>query len=61
MGIVLVRAEMLNTDIVKQIGETMETNYKEAITAFKQVIPCLNKIAEQREKVLKLLNTDESK
>eukprot|EP00957_Ditylum_brightwellii_P165165 12575198-Ditylum_brightwellii.AAC.1 len=58
---VLARAEMINTGIVRQTGETMGTNYKEAISAFRQVIPYLNKIAEQREKGLRLLNIDKSK
>eukprot|EP00957_Ditylum_brightwellii_P094266 7176881-Ditylum_brightwellii.AAC.1 len=60
MGVVLAKAEMLDISIVKQIEETLEMNYNEAISAFKQVIPYLNKIVEQMEKVLKLLNTDES-
>eukprot|EP00957_Ditylum_brightwellii_P070490 5355731-Ditylum_brightwellii.AAC.1 len=58
MGMVLARAQKLNNDIVRQTGETMRTNYNEAIPAFKQVIPHLNKIAEQREKVIKLLNIE---
>eukprot|EP00957_Ditylum_brightwellii_P182572 13907388-Ditylum_brightwellii.AAC.1 len=61
MRIVLEEAEILNTDIVRQTGETTGTNYNGTILTFKQVIPHLNKIAEQRENVLKLLNTDESK
>eukprot|EP00957_Ditylum_brightwellii_P082736 6290726-Ditylum_brightwellii.AAC.1 len=55
MEMVLTRAEMLDNDIVRQTGETTETNQNEDISAFKQVIPHLNKIAEQREKFLKLL------
>eukprot|EP00957_Ditylum_brightwellii_P093006 7081172-Ditylum_brightwellii.AAC.2 len=61
MGMVLTRAEMLNNDIVRQTGETTGTNYYEAISAFKQVIPHLNKITEKRKKILNLLKTDESK
>eukprot|EP00957_Ditylum_brightwellii_P200957 15318159-Ditylum_brightwellii.AAC.1 len=61
MGIVLATTEMLNIDIVRKTGEITGTNYNEAILAFEQVILHLNKIAEQREIVLKLINTDESK
>eukprot|EP00957_Ditylum_brightwellii_P049933 3784900-Ditylum_brightwellii.AAC.1 len=61
MGMLLEREEMINIDIVRQAGETIGINYNEAILAFKHVIPHLNKIADQREKFLKLINTDESK
>eukprot|EP00957_Ditylum_brightwellii_P118572 9042888-Ditylum_brightwellii.AAC.1 len=61
MGMVLARAKIINNDIIRQPGETTGTNYNEAIVAFKQVILHLNKIAEQREKFLKLLNIDKSK
>eukprot|EP00957_Ditylum_brightwellii_P127191 9697959-Ditylum_brightwellii.AAC.1 len=54
------RAEMLNNDIVRQPGEKTGTIYNEAISAFEQVIPHLNKITEQRKKVLELLNVDKS-
>eukprot|EP00957_Ditylum_brightwellii_P014039 1058811-Ditylum_brightwellii.AAC.1 len=55
------RAEMLNIDIVRQTGEVTGNNYNEVTLAFKQVIPYLNKIAEQREKVLNLQNTEKLK
>eukprot|EP00957_Ditylum_brightwellii_P163341 12437389-Ditylum_brightwellii.AAC.1 len=55
MGMVLVTAEMLKNSYVRQTGETTGTNYNEAISALKQVIPNLSKIAEQRKKILQLL------
>eukprot|EP00957_Ditylum_brightwellii_P129705 9894350-Ditylum_brightwellii.AAC.1 len=61
MGMVLARAEMLNIDIVSQPGENIGTNHNDAILAFNQVITHLNKIVEQRENFLKLLNMDTSK
>eukprot|EP00957_Ditylum_brightwellii_P063907 4848614-Ditylum_brightwellii.AAC.1 len=50
MGMVLATAEMLKNDNVRQTGETTGTNYNEAISAFKEVIPNLSKIVEQRKK-----------
>eukprot|EP00957_Ditylum_brightwellii_P193569 14740327-Ditylum_brightwellii.AAC.1 len=41
--------------------ETAGTNNNEAILALEQVISNLSKIADQRNKVLKVLKTDESK
>eukprot|EP00957_Ditylum_brightwellii_P131135 10001815-Ditylum_brightwellii.AAC.1 len=61
MGMVLASADMLKNDNVRQSGETAGTNYNEAITALEQVIPNSNNITEQRKKVLKVINMDESK
>eukprot|EP00957_Ditylum_brightwellii_P024256 1829530-Ditylum_brightwellii.AAC.1 len=61
MEMVLARAEILNNDITRQTGEIAGTNYNASIVAFKQIIPHLNKNAEQREKVFKFLKMDESK
>jgi hypothetical protein len=61
MGMVLATAEMLKNDNISQTGETTGTNYNEAISALKEVIPNLSKIAEQRKKVLNVLKRDESK
>eukprot|EP00957_Ditylum_brightwellii_P198376 15116960-Ditylum_brightwellii.AAC.1 len=41
--------------------ETTGTNYNEAITDLKQLIPKISKIPDQRKKVLELLKTDESR
>ena len=61
MGMVLATAEMLKNDDVRQTMETTGTNYNEAISALKKVIPNSSKIAEQRKKVLEVPKTDESK
>eukprot|EP00957_Ditylum_brightwellii_P014368 1081377-Ditylum_brightwellii.AAC.1 len=61
MGMVLARSKICDNYIVRQTEETSGPNYKEAISAFKQIMPHLNKIVEQREKVCKLLNTNKSK
>eukprot|EP00957_Ditylum_brightwellii_P197182 15022994-Ditylum_brightwellii.AAC.1 len=62
MGIemVLVKAEMLKHDDVRQTGETTGTNYNEAIPVLKEVIPNVSSIAKQRKKILEVLKTDES-
>eukprot|EP00957_Ditylum_brightwellii_P085584 6510011-Ditylum_brightwellii.AAC.1 len=52
---------MLKNDYVSQTRETTGANYNEAISALEQVIPNLSEISDQRKKVLKVLNTDESK
>jgi hypothetical protein len=61
MGMVFATSEMLKHNYARQTGETTGANYNEAISALKEVIPNLNNIAEQRKKVLKVLNADESK
>eukprot|EP00957_Ditylum_brightwellii_P170554 12983030-Ditylum_brightwellii.AAC.1 len=61
MGMILATAEMLKHNYVMQTIETTGTNYNEAKSALKGVIPHLSKIAEQRKKMLKVLNMDESK
>eukprot|EP00957_Ditylum_brightwellii_P142349 10844976-Ditylum_brightwellii.AAC.1 len=58
IGMISARTEMLGIVIIRQTEDTTGTNYNEAILAFKEVIPHMKKIAEQREKVLELLNTD---
>ena len=61
VGMVLATAEMLENDDVSQTGETTRTNYNDAISALKEVIPNLSKVAEQRKKVLEVLKMDVSK
>eukprot|EP00957_Ditylum_brightwellii_P109319 8339082-Ditylum_brightwellii.AAC.1 len=60
MGMVLDKAELYNEYIGIGTGETTGTNYNEAIKAFNQVIQHLDNIAEQREKVLKMLKGEKS-
>eukprot|EP00957_Ditylum_brightwellii_P099093 7547206-Ditylum_brightwellii.AAC.1 len=57
---VLCKAELYNEDIKIGTGETTGTNYNEAINSFNQVISHQDKIAEQREKALKMLKCDKS-
>eukprot|EP00957_Ditylum_brightwellii_P112734 8594040-Ditylum_brightwellii.AAC.1 len=51
MGMVLVTADMLKNDNGRQTGETTGTNYNDAISALKQVIPNLSKISDQKKKI----------
>eukprot|EP00957_Ditylum_brightwellii_P038462 2907046-Ditylum_brightwellii.AAC.1 len=60
MGMVFCNAELYNEYIRIGMGETTGTNYNEVIKALNQVIMNLDKITEQREKVLKMLKCDKS-
>ena len=60
MGVVLCHENVFDINFGQSVtGETTGTNYNEAIKSFNAVLPLLDNIDKQREKVLGILKVDE--